>query len=224
VVVLALAIVALGDGEDRTFTPSWVATARDPRIEVFAMRGGHTPSLVLESDGGAPLVFLIQEAPEGATSRDGEWLHVYLPVRPNGSAGWLRASDVVVKRNDYRVTVDLSRHELTLSERGDTVLTSPIGVGTRAMPTPGGVYYIKELVEPPDADDMYGPYAFGLSGYSDSPGAAQFRGGDGVVGIHGTNDPSSIGKDVSHGCIRVPNDVVRRMATMLPLGTPVEIA
>lgn len=45
-----------------------------------------------------------------------------------------------------------------------------------------------------------------------------------MVGIHGTNDPASIGKDVSHGCIRVPNDVVVRMATLLPLGTPVEIA
>jgi lipoprotein-anchoring transpeptidase ErfK/SrfK len=91
------------------------------------------------------------------------------------------------------------------------------------MPTPGGVYYVKELLEPPEADDLYGPFAYGLSGFSDRPGAVDFKGGDGALGIHGTNDPSSIGQDVSHGCIRVPNDVIRRMAATLPMGTPVDI-
>jgi hypothetical protein len=46
---------------------------------------------------------------------------------------------------------------------------------------------------------------------------------DAVIGIHGNNDPSSIGRNVSHGCIRLPNDVVSRMAGLIPLGTPVEI-
>ena len=48
-------------------------------------------------------------------------------------------------------------------------------------------------------------------------------GGAGQVGIHGTNDPSSIGQDVSHGCIRVPNEVISQLNELLPLGTPVVV-
>ncbi len=50
-----------------------------------------------------------------------------------------------------------------------------------------------------------------------------FNGGDGVIGIHGTNDPSSVGRDVSHGCIRLRNADVTYLAERLPLGTPVRI-
>jgi lipoprotein-anchoring transpeptidase ErfK/SrfK len=51
----------------------------------------------------------------------------------------------------------------------------------------------------------------------------RFAGGDGRVGIHGTNQPWLIGSDVSHGCIRVKNGPIRRLAKILPLGTPVHI-
>ena len=74
---------------------------------------------------------------------------------------------------------------------------------------------------PPDGNGPYGTHAYGLSGFSET--LDSFNGGDGVIGIHGTNDPGSLGTDVSHGCIRVANDVIDEMATFLPLGTPVEI-
>jgi len=47
-------------------------------------------------------------------------------------------------------------------------------------------------------------------------------GGDPALAIHGTNDLSVLGGEVSLGCIRVHNDVVSRLA-LLPLGTPVEV-
>jgi lipoprotein-anchoring transpeptidase ErfK/SrfK len=47
--------------------------------------------------------------------------------------------------------------------------------------------------------------------------------GDGQVGLHGTNDQAGIGRAVSHGCIRVRNTVIERLAALLPLGTPVRI-
>ena len=50
-----------------------------------------------------------------------------------------------------------------------------------------------------------------------------FAGGDGVIGIHGTNDPSTLGKDVSHGCIRMSNSGITKLAKILPLGVPVQI-
>ena len=67
----------------------------------------------------------------------------------------------------------------------------------------------------------YGSYAYGLSGFSNV--LTSFGGGDGVIGIHGTNDPSSIGQDVSHGCIRLQNADIERLVRFLPLGTPVDI-
>ena len=51
-----------------------------------------------------------------------------------------------------------------------------------------------------------------------------YRSGGGVVGIHGTDQPQLIPGRPSHGCIRVPNDVVLRLAELLPLGTPVTIS
>jgi lipoprotein-anchoring transpeptidase ErfK/SrfK len=47
--------------------------------------------------------------------------------------------------------------------------------------------------------------------------------GGGVVGIHGTNQPRPLPGRVSHGCIRVPNAKIARLAKLLPVGTPVRI-
>jgi hypothetical protein len=51
-----------------------------------------------------------------------------------------------------------------------------------------------------------------------------FGGGNGEIGIHGTNEPASLGKNVSHGCIRMSNTNITKLAGMLPLGVPVQIA
>ncbi|HET6836076.1 MAG TPA: L,D-transpeptidase [Acidimicrobiales bacterium] len=52
-------------------------------------------------------------------------------------------------------------------------------------------------MQPPDPNGPYGPYADGLSGFSNV--LDEFKGGDGVIGIHGTNQPEAIGTDVSPG-------------------------
>jgi lipoprotein-anchoring transpeptidase ErfK/SrfK len=82
---------------------------------------------------------------------------------------------------------------------------------------------IQLVLQPPDPNGAYGPYAYGLSGFSNNPELADFNGGTGVIGIHGTNDAATVGQDVSHGCIRLTNDVITHIAAILPLGTPVDI-
>lgn len=165
-------------------------------------------------DNGGPLVFQ-------AVELQGDWLRVLLPVRPNGTTGWIRYADVTLYRNPYRVEVDVSDHKLTVLKANQPITETSVGIGTGATPTPLGAFYLTELLQPPDPEGPYGPYAFGLSGYSET--LDSFQGEDAVIGIHGTNDPSSVGGDVSHGCIRLPNDVVSDLATYLPLGTPVLI-
>jgi lipoprotein-anchoring transpeptidase ErfK/SrfK len=198
---------------------SWIATATVADVAVYADPGDDQPvqHLVSPDDNGTPLVFLVAGRDAG-----GAWLPVLLPVRPNGSTGWVRSRDVELVQTRYRIEVELAAHRLTVWRDREVVIESAIGVGKDSTPTPGGRYYVKELIQPPSPDSVYGPYVFGLSGFSDV--ITSFAGDpDAAIGIHGNNDPSSIGRDVSHGCIRLPNDVVTRMTELIPLGTPVDI-
>jgi lipoprotein-anchoring transpeptidase ErfK/SrfK len=154
-----------------------------------------------------------------ATARSGDWLKVLLPIRPNGSTGWVQSSSVQLTWDPYRVVVDLSAHRLTLLNVGKPVLRTPVAVGSNATPTPRGTFYLTSLLRPRHPAGAYGPFAFGLSGFS--PVLKSFAGGPGELGLHGTNDASSIGHSVTHGCIRVANGVITRLAGQLPLGTPV---
>ena len=96
-----------------------------------------------------------------------------------------------------------------------------MGVGRAVTPTPSGLYYVTELLKQPDPTGLYGPYAFGLSAHSDV--LHEFAGRNGILGLHGTNFPQGIGTDVSHGCLRVSNRVILKLAHLLPVGTPVRI-
>jgi lipoprotein-anchoring transpeptidase ErfK/SrfK len=154
--------------------------------------------------------------------RPGGWLQVLLPMRPNGSTGWVRGRRAALRANPYRIEVRLRAHRLTLRRGGRVVLRTPIGVGRAVTPTPRGLAFVTRLLRQPDPHGIYGPWAFGLSVYS--PVLTSFGGGRGEAGIHGTNDPAGIGRDVSHGCIRLPNRAIERLARVLPLGTPVRIA
>ncbi len=163
---------------------------------------------------GFPLVLLVKRSLPG-------WLDVYLPSRPNGSTGWIRQADARLTQDPFRVTVNLRRHRLTVSRGPRIIDRAPVGVGHAVTPTPSGVYFITELFRLTSPDGPYGPYGFGLSAYSNV--LHEFAGGNGQIGIHGTNDPAGIGSDVSHGCIRLANPQITKLARLLPLGTPVRI-
>ena len=195
---------------------SVVAEAIVPTVRVYRAPEGRRPFLRLPnpSGTGSPLVFLVRHRAAG-------WEQVYLPVRPDGSTGWIRDRDVRLALDPYSVQVRLSSHELVLRRRTRILARIPAGVGRSVLPTPRGRYYIVELLKQPDPAGLYGPYAFGLSAYSRV--LMSFGGGPGQIGIHGTNDSSSFGRDVSHGCIRIPNAAITHLAALLPLGTPVTI-
>ena len=92
---------------------------------------------------------------------------------------------------------------------------------TVATPTPTGRYYLRVLIKAPDPTTVYGPYAYGLSSHSDA--LETFDGGDAEIGIHGNNDASVLGHDVTHGCVRMDNAAITMLSTKLPLGTPVDV-
>jgi L,D-transpeptidase catalytic domain len=158
---------------------------------------------------------------EGAKRRAGEaWYRVLLPLRPNGSAAWVRESDVSLRRIDQRIEVDLSDRTLRYYVHDDLKKHFRVGVGTDATPTGTGTFYVWVKIRYASPYQPYGIAALGLSGFS--PVLSEWPGG-GRMAIHGTSSPSDLGNAVSHGCVRVFNDDLKSLLDV-PLGTPVEIS
>jgi hypothetical protein len=155
------------------------------------------------------------------TDRRGRtWFRVRIPMRPNGRTGWVRDSALgPLIRVRTRLVVDRRRLRATLFRSGRRIWRSAIGVGTPSTPTPAGRFWIREKFRVANAGGSFGPRAFGTGGYSV---LSEWPGG-GVVGIHGTNQPWLIPGRPSHGCIRVPNRAIMRLARLMPVGTPVRI-
>jgi lipoprotein-anchoring transpeptidase ErfK/SrfK len=195
---------------------SEVARAVNRRLAVYGRPGAVRPTVLLQNPDrlGIPRVLLVHSARR-------RWVRLYMPIRPDGRTGWVRRRAVRLLRNPYRIVVHLRGHRLDLWRSQRRVLRTRIVVGAPSTPTPRGLYYVTQLLKPPDPSGAYGPFSFGLSAHSRV--LRQFAGGNGQVGIHGTNEPWLIGESVSHGCIRVNNAAIRRMARVLPLGTPVLI-
>src|SRR3954454_3069971 len=198
---------------------SVIATARSQRVVVRTRPSGHARGRALRArrfhGQRLPLVFLVKRS-------RGDWVQAYLPTRPNRATGWIRARELRLTSTPYRLQVRLRSHRLVLWRGTRAVLRTRMGPGRAASPPPTGRYYVTDLIRPPDPHGFFGPYALGLSAHSSV--YTSFEGGDGQVGVHGTNAPGALGQDVSHGCIRVRNTVISRLAHLVALGTPVDIA
>ncbi len=167
---------------------------------------------------GVRQVFLL--TPDASIDESQDWYKAMLPVRPNGTVGFLAAKDVRLTFTPYRIVVDTRSFELTLWKGLDVVDRFTVGLGTGKTPTPIGLFYLTSLLKVPKPNTIYGTYAYGLSAYSEV--LTDWEGG-GIVGLHGTNDPSSVGLRASHGCIRMHNADIEKLIGILPLGTPIEI-
>jgi lipoprotein-anchoring transpeptidase ErfK/SrfK len=153
--------------------------------------------------------------------RGGDWLLVQLPTRPNGSVGWIRARDVTLSSVDDRVDVDLAGRQLVWTHDGIVKLQSTVAIGAPSSPTPTGSFFVTDVLPQGPGSD-YGAWVIALDAHSDA--FTEFEGGDARIAIHGTNEPSSIGRASSSGCVRVPANVLAMLAGALPAGTPVVIS
>jgi hypothetical protein len=161
-----------------------------------------------------PLLALERERAHGTS-----WLRVRLPSQPNGSTGWVRADGVELRPLHDRIVVDLSERTLWRYHDGRLRQRLRVAIGSPATPTTPGRFYVWALVSYDDPYGPYGAYALGLNGFSEV--LTEWPGG-GRMAIHGTADPSDLGRAVSHGCIRVLNSQLRRLYDV-PLGTPVAL-
>jgi L,D-transpeptidase catalytic domain len=174
-----------------------------------------TTLLTQTPEGTRNAVALIPEArPPGA------WVHVRLPILPNGTTGWVRRSALGGYETVHtRLVVDLHALRATLYRDGRAVLRAPVGVGMPGWGTPRGEFYVRNKLTR-YSSPVYGPVAFGTS--ARSPHATDWPAG-GFVGIHGTNAPELIPGRISHGCIRMRNADSLALAREMPVGTPLTI-
>jgi hypothetical protein len=137
------------------------------------------------------------------------WVQVRLAVLPNGTRGWVpRTALGGLSTVNTHLVVNLSERKATLVRDGRIVLRVPVGVGRAGTPTPTGSFYIRNRLTK-FASPTYGPVAFGTSARSaqltDWPAG-------GFVGIHGTDQPGELPGRVSHGCIRMRNADILKLA------------
>jgi lipoprotein-anchoring transpeptidase ErfK/SrfK len=183
--------------------------------------------LAAPHEGSDPIATLDQQTEEGttnvvlvvaqATTNEGAWVHIQLPVLPNGRTGWVRRSALGGYRFVHtRLVVDRTKLTVTLFKNGQPIFHAPVGVGTPAAPTPAGEFYVR-LKLAGFNDPFYGPVAYGTNARStvltDWPGG-------GYIGIHGTNMPELVPGRVSHGCIRMRNEDILKLSALMPVGTP----
>ena len=119
------------------------------------------------------------------------------------------------------IVVDSASRTWALFYGTEPVVWGAVTIGTARTPTPLGETYVSELLAPGDPDGLYGPYALGLALFSDE--VTEYAGGDGQIGLHGTNSPELLGTRASLGCVRTHNDLISELAGRVPLGTPVSI-
>jgi lipoprotein-anchoring transpeptidase ErfK/SrfK len=84
----------------------------------------------------------------------------------------------------------------------------PVAIGKTSTPTPKGDFTVVSKIERP-FQEAYGSRWIGLSAPN--------------IGIHGTNDPSSIGTHASNGCIRMWNENIEELFTFVQIGMKVFI-
>ena len=184
-------------------------------------RPGRRPFAQFEllNANGVPTVFGVVGKVVDARCR-ARWYRVQLPTKPNGVTGFVRVADVRVAAVRTRIHVDLSERRVTLFRDGKRVLRTVAAIGSPATPTPVGRFYVNQRLVPADKSGPFGPGAVGISAFSEVlTGWTQ----GGPIALHGTNQPASIGRAVSNGCLRLDNDVIQRIFDSALAGTPVII-
>jgi len=161
---------------------------------------------------GQPFTMLVRE-------RRGEWAEVLLPVRPNGTTGWVSTADVDLSTTAHRIEINLAERMLRAYDDTELIVETPVVIGSAFTPTPTGTFFVTDIV--PQTSASFGPVALATDGYSEV--MDDFDTGAPVVALHGTNAPELVGQARSNGCIRVPNELIQQLADTVPAGTPVYV-
>ncbi len=207
-----------------TTAPSDVPPA--PKIALAAVANGSVVNIHPAAGDSAVSKVLANPTFEGmplamlAIDRQGDWLQVRFPERPNGSIGWIQASEVTLTPVENRIVISISKRSLRVLDKNQQVVyETNVAVGKPRTPTPTGRFY--EDIWLPNPGRPYGSFMLSIAGFSDV--LHNFGGGRGQIAMHGWADTSVMGQAASNGCIRMRSADISHVASLAPVGTPVDI-
>lgn len=203
---------------NRTTATRWAYFSWNEKVRTHpSKRAKSIGRLHPNTEDGFPEIYIALQLYTDA--KGNEWVQTQLPGRPNGRIGWVPRDGLGEFHLIHtQLVVDRRTRRATLYKNGKKIFKAPVGVGKASTPTPAGKFWIREKLT--GFSPMYGPLAFGTAAYSNK--LTDWPGG-GVIGVHGTNEPKLIPGRPSHGCIRLRNRDILRLARLMPLGTPLVI-
>jgi lipoprotein-anchoring transpeptidase ErfK/SrfK len=248
--LLALAVAVAGCGADseperspsttpktqpQATTPAGQATSTGADAAPAAREARLTPPLAfhvrrraeLRTAPGGKVVATVKTKTEfnsptimAVAARKPGWVLVRTSVRAH-HVGWLPSTAGVLFSQPRTLVVDLSQRTLSVFHRGRRTDTYKVAIGTAATPTPRGRFAVTDRLTTSEDNSEYGCCILALTGHQ--PKIAQGWGGGDRVAIHATPHAWTIGKPVSHGCLRASNRALHRLMRQVRLGTPVTI-
>jgi hypothetical protein len=178
-----------------------------------APRGRVLGTIKTKTEFGSPTILAI-------TARKPGWVLVRTALSKH-HVGWLPASAGTLFGEPRSIVVDLSAKTLTLFHRGRMTDRYRVAIGTAATPTPTGRFAVTDRLKTGDPNGDYGCCILALNGHQTK--IAQGWGGGDRIAIHATPHTWTLGKRVSHGCVRATNKALHQLMRKVRLGTPVRI-
>ncbi len=211
------------------FSEGWSATATGQPINVHAAPDGASQVLhtfePINAFGFDPTTFQIVS--EARDELGAVWYLVELPPvvlvgLPNGSQGWISGALVSVQGHTNQLVIDLSDRTLTRLNNGAYVEHWTVGIGKDSAETPIGNFFIwtKWLPEQ-GSHPAYGSGVLAINAISED--LDSWQGGSPLIAMHGWDQTSDIGSNVSDGCVQMTNERLVSLLGSVPLGTPVSV-
>ena len=197
-------------------TISCYSTAYVPRPTVLYREPGGRKRIRItaKTEWGSPRVL-------GVVEQRGGWLGVQAAELRNGEIAWVRRSEARVDCVNWSLHTDLSKRTLVVRRDGRTVRKMRVAVGRPANPTPKGRFTVTDKLRVTDPNSAYGCCVLALSGHQTNL-PDYWPGGDRLA-VHATTDESTIGDQVSLGCLRTVSTRARWLIETVPLGSPIFI-
>lgn len=206
-----------------TFTHTLTATVQYPTLHSSFGGPAFTPafgSTALPAQNptvfGNPLVYRVIAGEPGDS-----WAQIYVPARPNGTTAWVSTSQFSWGSSNRMIQINVGNNTVTVFEGSNVLLTTGAVTGKSSTRTPIASGWVEEVIDGGRLGSAYGPVALSLGLFSNDLNS--FGGSVPKIALHGTNNPGLIGQYASNGCIRVRNEIISQIRSLVPAGSRVEI-
>jgi hypothetical protein len=195
---------------------------------ILTVRPGAVATL-LSAPYGQPVLSLRAVDEYGQPTRFGvvslrwPWAGVSNANLGSSTLGWIKLNDPAldVSRTGWLLVVHRGAHQLIASDEGRVEARFAVGVGAPSSPTPLGSFSVTDKLAGAAFGRAYGCCILALSTVQPHPPDAWW--GPVRMAIHGTDEPQSVGANMSAGCVHVAEGDLRWLIARVPTGAPVVI-